>query len=265
MKNIIVIPVYKNPDADELLSLRRCCQVLSRYEMSLVCPKNLDTSAFHALWDEYGLVLREDRFDAKFFKDIAGYNRLLLSENFYVRFAEYDYMLIYQPDAYVFEDRLEYWCMKGYDYIGAPVLWNYPNYLSCGWVGNGGLSLRRISAFLNYFKGSQKVIPLTNISTYINFKKKPYTRWILWILIALGWHNRPKSFAKRYKYNEDVFWCRELSNTIYEMTTPSIREAMEFAYERFPQELYSITGHLPFGAHAWKKYEYNEFWKEIIQ
>lgn len=267
MSIVIVIPVYKNPDEDELISLRRCCQVLSRYEMSLVCPNGFDTSVYHAPWDEYGLVLKEDWFDARFFKNIAGYNRLLLSEEFYARFAEYDYMLIYQPDAYVFEDRLEEWCNKEYDYVGAPIFGSFTDmefHRNKGRVGNGGLSLRKIKAYIDYFQGRKNVILNRSIAQRIALKKKWYTRWLVWILMACGWRNKPKSFAAHHKYNEDDFWSGKLCGTNYELSKPSIREAMDFAFERFPQELYGITGHLPFGAHAWKKYEYEEFWKGKI-
>lgn len=265
MSIVIVIPVYKNPDVDELISLRRCCQILSRYEMSLVCPEGFDTSAFHSLWNEYGLVIKENRFEVKFFKNIAGYNRLLLSEDFYARFAEYDYMLIYQPDAYVFVDRLEEWCNRGYDYVGAPVLWDFDESLSKGWVGNGGLSLRRVRAFTDYFMGQKNVIPTRSLAQRIDLKSKWHTRWLVWCLAVCGWHNRPKSFANHYIYNEDQFWCCKLNDTNYRLNIPHALEAVDFAFERFPKELFGIIGHLPFGTHAWKKYEYEEFWKERIE
>lgn len=267
MKTIIVIPVYKNPDADELISLRRCCKVLSRYEMSLVCPDDFDTSAFHAIWDEYGLKLKEERFVPQFFRNIAGYNRLLLSEEFYARFAEYDYMLIYQPDVYVFEDRLVDWCNKGYDFVGAPIFGSTSDttiHLERGRVGNGGLSLRRIKAYTDYFSGNKNVIPIQSIAQRIGLIDKFYTRWLVWILMVCGWRNKPKSYANNWNNNEDDFWSGALCGTNYELTKPSVREAMDFAFERFPRELYGMTKHLPFGVHAWKKYEYEEFWKDKI-
>lgn len=45
----------------------------------------------------------------------------MLSAEFYDRFAAYEYVLIYQLDAFVFADRLAEFCQMGYDYIGAPV------------------------------------------------------------------------------------------------------------------------------------------------
>ena len=36
-------------------------------------------------------------------------------------------------------------------------------------------------------------------------------------------------------------------------------------FERFPKELYEITKQIPFGCHAWKKYQFEEFWKQYIE
>ena len=51
------------------------------------------------------------------------YSDYVLSSEFYDTFKAYDYMLLYQLDAFVFEDRLmEFWELK-YDYIGAPSIY----------------------------------------------------------------------------------------------------------------------------------------------
>jgi len=44
----------------------------------------------------------------------------MMSPAFYDAFKAFDYILIYQLDAFVFRDELEYFCSLGYDYIGAP-------------------------------------------------------------------------------------------------------------------------------------------------
>lgn len=51
-----------------------------------------------------------------------GYNRLMLSEDLYSAFSNYEYILICQSDAYIFRDELKEWCEAGYDYVGAPWL-----------------------------------------------------------------------------------------------------------------------------------------------
>lgn len=82
--------------------------------------------------------------------------------------------------------------------------------------------------------------------------------------MALGWRNKPQSVAMHCNYNEDNFWSGTLSGSNYEMTKPLPIEALHFSFERFPSECYAITGSLPFGCHAWRKYQYEEFWKGKI-
>lgn len=268
MRIAVVIPVYRDPSADELISIHRCFQVLSNYNILLVYPEGYNTLLYQKLCTDYGVEINRIKFNAKFFESIAGYNRLLLSEMFYSRFINYDYLLIYQPDAFVFEDRLWEWCEKGYDYIGAPIIGNCVDndfHLEIMRVGNGGFSLRRVQAYLDYFSGKKNVIPINGIADRINLKSKLYTRWLVWLLMVFGWHNKPKSYATQWKYNEDDFWSCALVGTNYEMSKPTPREAMSFAFEKFPKELFEITKELPFGCHAWKKYQYDLFWKKYIK
>ena len=261
----IVIPVYKRELAwNEEISFRQTLRVLGSYPIIMVCPESLDISRYNAIAGENNRTIYRESFDDMYFANIAGYNRLLLSEEFYMRFERYEYILIAQLDTYVFKDELESWCKKGFDYVGAPLFNTWPD-LTSGFVGNGGLSLRRVKAYLDYFKGRKNVIKTNDIAKRINFKDKPYTRWFVWLLMALGWRNKPHSYAKYCHSNEDGFWSITLDGTNYELTKPSVEEALEFAWERFPSDIYKKVGHLPMGCHAWEKYEYESFWKEIIK
>jgi len=96
------------------------------------------------------------RFDPTYFSSVPAYNRLCFSSAFYRAFSEYEYMLVCQLDAWIFADRLSEWVARGYDYIGAPWCIFCRNRQACdannrnecvGAVGNGGLSLRRVSKF----------------------------------------------------------------------------------------------------------------------
>ena len=269
MNIAVVIPVYKNPDEWEMISLRRCCEVLGNYHTILVAPESFEIETYTSLWDSYGLKLYDERFDDRYFADIAGYNRLLLSKEFYIRFHDFDYILIYQPDAYVFSDKLRDWCEKGYDYIGAPLVGKFTDQIFDSsmpmLVGNGGLSLRRVQAYIDYFHGKKHVFTSQQIVRRISLWKKPYTRIFVWLLMMLGWHNTPKSVAALWQYNEDDFWSGLLDNSNYALSKPSPLEALSFAFERFPSELYHLTKQLPFGCHAWKKYQYEKFWKKYIK
>lgn len=226
MKQVaVVIPIYKeSPAWNEEISLRQTMRVLGTHPIILVCPKGLDISEYSKMCAEIRgreTMLLCETFNPDFFKGIKSYNRLLLSESFYARFTDYEYILICQPDTYVFRDELVEWCNKGYDYIGAPLFGEKMD-IKEGKVGNGGLSLRSVKTYLSYFKGTMNVIRISNIARWINFKGKPYTRWFVWLLMAFGWRNKPRSFAEHCKYNEDCFWSLALIGTNYELTKPSV-------------------------------------------
>lgn len=261
----IVIPVYKKELAwNEEISFRQTLRVLGSYPIIMVCPKSLELSAYNAIAGHFNKMLFRESFKDGFFANIAGYNRLLLSEEFYQRFQRYDYILIAQLDTFIFRDELEKWCAKGYDYVGAPWFGNQMNFVHAS-VGNGGLSLRRVKAFTDYFRGEKHVVPIAKIASRIHIEKKVHTRWLVWLLMLFGWRNTPRQVAERYQYNEDNFWCDTLCGTNYELNLPPVQEALEFAWERFPSEIYKHVGHLPMGCHAWEKYEYETFWRNFIK
>ena len=85
----------------------------------------------------------------------------MLTPDFYARYAGCEYILLYQLDAWVFEDRLDEWCDKGYDYAGAPLFAPGSSDLQCARTGNGGFSLRRVEASAKPFQAAS--IPLQGV------------------------------------------------------------------------------------------------------
>ncbi|MGV3599602.1 MAG: DUF5672 family protein [Dyadobacter fermentans] len=237
----VVIPVYQaNLTEAEQMSLRQCMNVLGNYPVVIVKPAGLDLSAFQ---QQYPLLTFQS-FDNSFFTGVDAYNRLMVSIDFYKTFTAYEYILIYQLDAFVFRDELKAWCAKGYDYIGAPSLHrpefdiipaeaaqDFAHALSTHRVVlNGGLSLRKISSFLRYLK------------IYNTF----YPAW---------------------KGNEDMLFCQEatrLKPMKLFMKLPEWREALHFAFEKSPAASFELTNHrLPFACHAWERYD-AAFWAPFI-
>ncbi len=51
---------------------------------------------------------------------IAGYNRMMLSAEFYETYRAYEYILICHADAWVFRNDLSAWCRRGFDCVAAP-------------------------------------------------------------------------------------------------------------------------------------------------
>jgi hypothetical protein len=184
----------------------------------IACPEDLDMG-------EYGSGVVARRFAPEYFRSVSGYNRLMVSADFYRAFEEFEFVLVHQLDAFVFSDQLLDWCGRGHDYVGAP-------WIDVGWidyqnppptlVGNGGFSLRKIETMLGVCE----------------------------------------RFARRiaaWKGNEDGFWSYFASTNWPGYRLPSTEEALSFAFDRSPAKCFELTGgKLPFGCHAWPSYR--EFW-----
>lgn len=278
-KCIVVIPVYQAQLCGfSLASFQQVLSVLGLHDIALVTYKDLDISKYKEVAETYDKYFSVEYFDKKFFESVAGYNRLCLSTQFYERFADYSYMLIYQLDAWVFSDELDIWCKKGYDYIGPPLfLKNTPPYIFDG-VGNGGFSLRRISHCLKVLN-SRKRFPYLKFDylfrVYHVIESNSNRPFVLCMLIclckaffrSLGYRNTLHVFLKDNIYNEDAIfsiWAKH-SHVVQNVRLPEVKEAAEFAFELHPQYLFEITRKLPFGCHAFQKWEYESFWNKYIR
>lgn len=235
---VIAIPVWKRLISEnELVSLIQCICVLGSnpdYEIVLFGPERLDAGYYSAIC---GRIRKQKieivKFDDSLFESRLSYSHLLSSKEFYGRFSDYEYMLIYQLDAWVTADKLSEWCDKGYDYIGAP--WCHfcrmchvgtcHGYESESMVGNGGLSLRRIDTFMN---------------------RLPYET----VGDALYGHEIP----------EDVY-----ISLFREISRPRCDEACRFSVETNAKMLIGskMEGDLPFGFHGLRIYDI-ELCEDII-
>ena len=96
----VVIPVYREElRLSERVSFRQAQQVLGKYDICFMAPEKmknfLSAKGYKA---EY--------FPAKCLSSRLEYSKLLLTPEFYARFSDYQYILLYQLDAFVFSDRL---------------------------------------------------------------------------------------------------------------------------------------------------------------
>ena len=217
---VIVIPMYKNDlEWYEKLALKRVVTVLAEYPIVVCCPNNFN---FKPIEEYYG-IKRTEKFANLYFKSIDSYNKLVMSCEFYERFIDYQYMLIYQLDAFVFSDKLEYFCSLGYDYIGAP--WIQPvgicrfkNKVYHLKVGNGGLSLRRVKACIEVLKDNSDILN--------------------------EWHE-----------NEDLFFAYCGYATPKKFSIAPVNVAIKFSFESSVRKVYKKNNYdIPLGCHAWMKY-----------
>ncbi|WP_018631235.1 DUF5672 family protein [Niabella aurantiaca] len=253
----VVIPVYKTTlEAYEEASLKQCCKILGDHSLFLIRPEGLELTTYTPFLKENRY--RVETFPSHFFRDIKGYNNLMLSAEFYERFLDYDFILIYQLDAFVFKDELLIWCEQGFDYIGAPWIerdkWKHrirsylhhrsnrkqPNsMLPTIWqfynrVGNGGFSLRRVEKFYNLCKSERALIDFYNANNESKF------------------------------FNEDVFWSLEVNRKKKRLHIPGYRIAVHFSIEQQPElAMKFMKNDLPFGLHGLNVYP--DFWRPYIR
>ena len=252
--------------AEEKASLCQCEKIFGgRREIVFVVPEKLDCSP------QINMIpsARIERFDNSFFSSVSSYNRLLLTTGFYERFSDFDYMLIYQPDAWVFRDELDYWCEKNYDYIGGPFVLKYGKYEQVI-PGNGGFSLRRISAFLRVLNNTEQRMfsPELLKDFFINYVASgKYWQALRPLLRLFGLYpNKRGKYLKQMYYqkfnSEDmIFYFLSSRFTDDGLTMPDISECSLFSLDVAPQRFFQK---LPFGAHAWMK-DSCDFWKEYIK
>lgn len=265
---IIVIPIYKREiDKFEIVSLNRCCEIFNNEEICLLTYSQLDLSLYECVLKSYKIKFYVKLLNKPFFIGIEGYNTLCLNRILYSSFQEYEWMLIYQLDAYVFRNDLDKFCNTEYMYWGAPTFKD-TNFLIPQHVLNGGLSLRNISYSLSVFDGLSYYWRFCKIHLKKDekWKKKSFLKipWLLFQAFCLK-NEVPVIFKTRGIWAltyEDYVWCAIAQS---DKRLPPFSEAAKFSFENCCNELYRYNNNqLPLGCHAWYKFGNYDFWKKYI-
>ena len=107
----------------------------------------------------------------------------MLTRQFYEKFLNFDYILIYQTDAFIFVDKLDEWCTKGFSYVGAPWFKDFtPPYCTneLQFVGNGGFSLRKVPHFIKVLNTFSTIFPWSYVwKTQLGKRKNTFFRNVL--------------------------------------------------------------------------------------
>ena len=206
----VVVPVYKKEiSTEENISLASTKEKLSKYGITFLTPEGLDIVEFLEMMPG----AKECRMKQDFFDGFSGYNRLMLSKELYQEFCDYEYVLICQQDVLALADRLETFLDMPYDYIGAPIPhmgpWSPKLY-----TGNGGFSLRRVSAVLKLL-------------------------------------NKHREEAENITDNEDIFFSNAGEKYPEEFKTAPIHVSSDFASNMYHEKLYRLNNNrLPMAVHG---------------
>ena len=265
----IMVPLISaSLNEDEAISMRHLREFLDGYDKFLLVPE--------------GLEVRMEGFDTlpldqRHFGSAANHNRMLYRTDFWEKFGDYEYVLMYHLDALVFSDQLEEWCDRGLDFIGAP-------FLRCAespWVkeervGNGGFALYRVPSVLKVL-WSRYIGDPSKFWEDRFWRERETVRSVLRPLRAAvpawlkggatsGLRSQLKKID-RTEVNErgnDLFWSDEAKRHWPEFKVGSLEEGLAFAFETQPSvSLERMGGRLPFGCHAWGRYD-RGFWEKYL-
>jgi hypothetical protein len=166
---------------------------------------------------------------------------------------------------------LEQWCEEDYDFIGPPWIRHKDtpyagNSRYEGKVGNGGFSLRKVKSFLRVLYSNKKFMKPSEY--WKHYKIRPWYIRLLNIhkkfLKQFYYFNNVRHEIKSYPFNEESFWANRAKYYYPEFKIPSVIEALPFGFECVPKYCYQKNNKkLPFGCHAWTKYE-KKFWEPFI-
>ncbi len=253
---LALVPIHRWPlPRQEGLALDRLFELLGGREVRLLAPAGLSIAAN---------TRRIERLPDHWFANRDSYSQLLLSRNFYARFAEWEWLLIVQPDALVLGPDITPWLEQPWDYIGAP--WLGPDG-SFHRVGNGGLCLRRTAACIRVLEAPRPASSFAGILLGTHAPDLTLSPWPRRFFEALRiWRETRCSaaaYASRYTLNEDRFWSDRASIFDPTFRVAPVAEGLQFSFEQAPRLAYSITGKLPFGTHAWETYD-RSFWLDAV-
>jgi hypothetical protein len=262
----VVVPLSNRAELtpDEEVSLRHLVHFLGHYDKYLVIPKSLKVN-----YPDFKIK----RFNDMFFGSAVAHTRLMLSPKFYESFREYKYILNYHLDALVFSDQLMQWCGTDLDYIGAPWLMCHDTpYVKAARVGNGGFSLRKIESFLRVINSRTYAMQPTEYWEHFYASQPRHIRLL----------NLPKKYLKYLRLfnnakwemskwnrinlnnNDDLFWSDVAVKYYPEFKVASVETGLRFAFEVAPRWCFELNNYtLPFGCHAWPKYD-RDFWEPYL-
>ena len=265
-KAIVLIPTHTSHLSPfEKISLQQCYKVLSRHSIKLLCPQGMDVSEYRKIAGNIDTIF----FEPTAFNSVHAQNQARLMPKLYEKISEFEYLLLYELDAFVFRDELDLWVNKGYDYVGAPWpdgCWFRKNYKTAC-VGNSGFSLRKISSILralHSFSLLERPKDLIDQFMHYNLEKKIRDFPNL-ALNLIGARNNTFYLFNNWGYNEDIFWGLFANRNFPWFRVAPFQDSIKFSIELKPELLFKLNDEkLPFGCHAWARHNI-EFWRPFIE
>ena len=265
----IVVPLSNRKEltSDEKISLKHLEHHLGKYDKFMLIPESLDFN-----YPGFGIK----RFANNYFGSTDAHRKLILSRKLYKTFLDYKFILFYHLDSLVFSDQLIEWCKRDYDYIAAPWVAHKDapyaeNSVYAGKVGNGGFTLKKVRGLLKvlysdklyknpkdywekYYVSKSKFVQFLNL----------YKKYLKMMRVKNSVRSEIKKIGDQNGYSVELFWAYRANHYYPDFKIPSVETALKFAFECVPRYCYELNGKkLPFGCHAWQKYD-RTFWEQFM-
>lgn len=256
IRPVIVVPVHKAvPTALETVSLRQLGKIMVGRNIVLVSPKGIDTQIYKRL-----IAGAEDlKVEPHWMASIKAYNRMMISPLLYTSLQDYSHMLLHEPDAILLSDDLDFWCAQPFDYIGAPWLRQDDSEFGASLAAgaNGGLSLCNLAAMRRVTTSWQRWHSWRHVMGDLFEGVRGDTFKLRRGLLAAYPGGLLRGAHRFYATGWDLFFT-----CVVPPLVPDFRLAPPDVCVRFAWELASFIcirytdGDLPFGLHAWAKYDF---------
>ncbi len=224
------------------LSFERTAKLMGNHRWIFALPTGTDLTPLNDVCGD----IEARFFDPGYFVSKRAAQLFYMHPPLFEAFSDFDYILIHQPDVYIFDDQLDYWmnymAENNYDYIGAP-WWNHEwlqfaknplsrlpwHWLLNNKVGSGGFSIRNPRKFAKIAHKNLKLIK--KLSAFVP---------------------------------EDIWWCQLAQWFGEPISRPKPEIAASFAFETQCIKCLDINGgKLPFAVHGWNRHDWS-FWKGKI-
>lgn len=245
MNNCIIIPIYyKIPTVLDKLSINSLSNLedIKDYDIIFVCPQSLTSDNWSSLLKEsIDAECKFLTFDDKYFVSTKTYSEMLKSYNFWKQFKSYEYGLIFQTDGYCISGKLSDYIDMDYDYIGGVIISENANWWNVPCIGNGGVSLRKISKFLELTDPDGEC--LKTIGDDIK-------------------HLNDISSGLFDPY-EDLYFIQCVGR-YWDINIPSVEIGYNFCFDMNPEVCYQLNGQkLPLFMHSFDKNI--RYWQHILE
>lgn len=253
---------------DDRISMRHLRKHLDGYDKYLLVPQGMEIQM-----DGFGVK----ELDRKHFGSAANHNRMLYRTDFWEKFADYEYVLMYHLDALVFSDKLKEWCGRGVDYVGSPFMrCDDAPWVRVERVGNGGFALYRVPSVLKvlwnrYLKEPSKFYE-DHCWKFIEFQRKSLRpvraampSWLRGKVTApLRSQLKKMDHTEVNERGNDLFFSDRAKHYDPDFKVASLEQGLEFAFEMVPRTCLERTGgKMPFGCHAFRRYD-RDFWEDHL-